>query len=234
MSERSLISRRAAPKPRRAGPRTREEAARRTQILEAAARVFARRGFDAARVSEIARTAGLSEGSIYNYFRSKEDLLVQIPQHFVRPVLTPIASAPAPRNEAEMEALLLAMAQAVVVRVRAQAPFMKVFLSALPRLSLSARRQFMQLLPIHGADVLEAFLREGMRRGLVRSDLDPVIAARVLPGMLLLFLMTQEVLLGRPIIPRGYDAIVAEAVRIFLHGTTSRGRRSAGESPPGG
>lgn len=203
--------------------KARREGARRTQILEAAAHVFARKGFDRATVSEIAQAAKLSEGSIYNYFRSKEDLLIHIPQHLVRPVLVPLAASPGARSPAEMEHLLRTMAQAMVDRVREYAPFLKVFLSALPYLSLPARRQYMELLPTYAADVLEGFLREGMRRGLVRRDLDPVIAARALPGMLLGFLMTQEVFLGRRVIPHGYDAIVSEAVKVFLYGAAPRG-----------
>ncbi len=50
--------------------------ARRNQILDAAARVFAEKGFHRATTREIAGAAGVSEGTIYNYFASKEDLLI--------------------------------------------------------------------------------------------------------------------------------------------------------------
>jgi AcrR family transcriptional regulator len=52
--------------------------ARRSQILDAAAAVFAEKGFHCATTKEIARTAGVSEGTIYNYFDSKADLLIGI------------------------------------------------------------------------------------------------------------------------------------------------------------
>ena len=52
--------------------------ARRNQILDAAAVVFAEKGFHRATTKEIARTAGVSEGTIYNYFDSKADLLIGI------------------------------------------------------------------------------------------------------------------------------------------------------------
>lgn len=205
--------------------KARLEETRRTQILEAAGRVFARKGFDRATISDIARAAKLSEGSIYNYFRSKEDLLIHIPQHVVQPVLGPLLapSARVPATVEEAEALLLVLARVMVDRVRTHAPFMKVFLSALPHLTPAAREQYMQLLPTYAAEVLERFLREGMRRGIFRQDLNPVIAARTLPGMLLWFLMIQEVLLGRQTIPHSYEEIVPEAVRIFLYGAVPHG-----------
>jgi AcrR family transcriptional regulator len=50
--------------------------ARRAQILDAAAEVFAEKGFARATTKEVASRAGVSEGTIYNYFGSKEDLLI--------------------------------------------------------------------------------------------------------------------------------------------------------------
>ena len=50
--------------------------ARRNQILDAAAIVFAEKGFHRATTKEIAQTAGVSEGTIYNYFDNKADLLI--------------------------------------------------------------------------------------------------------------------------------------------------------------
>ena len=54
----------------------RRRAARREQILDAAARVFAEKGFHRATTREIAEAADVSEGTIYNYFASKNDLLI--------------------------------------------------------------------------------------------------------------------------------------------------------------
>src|ERR1700759_1268373 len=51
---------------------------KRERILIAAERIFARHGFFAARVSEIARDAGVADGTIYLYFRSKDDLLISL------------------------------------------------------------------------------------------------------------------------------------------------------------
>jgi TetR/AcrR family fatty acid metabolism transcriptional regulator len=51
---------------------------KRQRILTAAAKVFARKGYHGARVSEIARRADVADGTIYLYFRNKEDILVSL------------------------------------------------------------------------------------------------------------------------------------------------------------
>jgi len=55
--------------------------ARRAQILDAAAEVFAEKGFARATTKEIASKAGVSEGTIYNYFGNKEKLLMGLMAH---------------------------------------------------------------------------------------------------------------------------------------------------------
>src|SRR5437867_2347128 len=48
------------------------------QIIDAAVRVFARKGYFNSRVSDIAREAGIAAGTIYLYFKTKEDILVTV------------------------------------------------------------------------------------------------------------------------------------------------------------
>lgn len=64
-------------------PRTPEEnqhikGARRTDILRAASRVFAKKGFAAAKINDIAHEARLSHGLVYHYFRTKDDVFAAI------------------------------------------------------------------------------------------------------------------------------------------------------------
>jgi AcrR family transcriptional regulator len=53
-------------------------AARRTQILDAATRVFAEKGLHRATIKDVARAAGVADGTIYNYFANKDALLIGI------------------------------------------------------------------------------------------------------------------------------------------------------------
>jgi len=195
--------------------------ARRRQILEAARRVFARRGFEGARISEVAKEAGVSEGTIYNYFRSKEDLLVHIPEHFAAPALEPLRRA-SPASPGELESLLTQAATSIVHTMSRNADFLRVFVTALPTLTPRAKERYMQFLPLPTAEVLEQFLRAGQERGFIRPDLNAAIAARAMPGMLMIFVMFQEILLDRPLVPFSYEEIIREVVRLFLLGALPR------------
>lgn len=58
-------------------PESEDRAAKVQRILEAAVRVFARQGFHQSTVAQVAREAGVADGTIYNYFRNKDDILIQ-------------------------------------------------------------------------------------------------------------------------------------------------------------
>lgn len=58
--------------------RERRAAARKSQIIEAAARLFSEKGFHRTTTRDIAEAADVSEGTLYNYFESKDDLLLEI------------------------------------------------------------------------------------------------------------------------------------------------------------
>ncbi|CAM4194332.1 TetR/AcrR family transcriptional regulator [Roseateles saccharophilus] len=65
--------------------------ARRQQVLDAAAECFRRRGFHAASMAEIAKTAGMSPGHIYNLFENKDDIIAAIVERDCAEVLGRIA-----------------------------------------------------------------------------------------------------------------------------------------------
>lgn len=58
--------------------------ARKEQILAAAEKTFAQKGFHESTIAEIAKVAGVSEGTIYEYFSTKEGLLFSIPEAFTK------------------------------------------------------------------------------------------------------------------------------------------------------
>jgi AcrR family transcriptional regulator len=79
--------------------RERRIAARKAQILEAAADIFRIKGYSRATTKEIADAADVSEGTLYNYFNSKRDLLIGLTQDFATETVEAIADIQAENVE---------------------------------------------------------------------------------------------------------------------------------------
>src|SRR5512144_11265 len=63
---------------------------KRERILSAAERIFARHGFFAAKVSDVAKEAGVADGTIYLYFKNKDDLLISLFEEKMGEVVTEV------------------------------------------------------------------------------------------------------------------------------------------------
>lgn len=77
----------AVPKRRPGRPRKVEPAERKAAILDAALHVFAERGFEAARLDDVAARSGVAKGTLYLYFKDKEALFEEVVRSAVSPVL---------------------------------------------------------------------------------------------------------------------------------------------------
>jgi AcrR family transcriptional regulator len=78
----------------RGGARAGRRNERRTAILSAALDEFAARGFEATRLDDVARRAGVAKGTIYLYFRDKESLFQELVRAMVSPLVGAITTAP--------------------------------------------------------------------------------------------------------------------------------------------
>lgn len=83
----------------------RQKAERPRQILRAALSAFAEHGYDATRVTDVARRAGVSKGLLYVYFRTKEELFKAVIKSVVVPRLDKLAEA-VERTDLSAEAFL--------------------------------------------------------------------------------------------------------------------------------
>lgn len=201
--------------------RERRAAARRNQVLDAAAEVFAEKGFARATTKEIADRADVSEGTIYNYFTTKEDLLIGIVGRLaesqalalvIKPEMIEQALAMPPRDflstmfharhEFVQQGNHLAMLQAVTAEVLVNQEF--------------AARYYRQLLePAMG--LLEQHLQARVERGEVRTVNAPLVARFLFAfelGLLGFFV------LGDPLIQAEWqsDTLMEAMVDFFLNG----------------
>ncbi len=155
---------------------------KRARILDAAEKVFARRGFFHARVSEIAREAGVADGTIYLYFKNKDDLLISLFESRMERVTAEVSAAlervgPSPADRlrafftiyAELVVAHPELAEVLTVELRQSSKFMKEYQN--PRFS-----DFLKL--------LAGVIADGQESGDFDGALPAPIAARAIFGML--------------------------------------------------
>lgn len=190
---------------------------RQKQILDAAARIFAEKGFAAATIRDIAQAAGVAEGSIYLYFKNKQDLLVHLPRQFMQPPLeafqqATLDGAPAPDN------LLRFMAQNMVNVILQNRELMRVLFTSLGTMDDATRTTYMREVPLYAMELIEKYIRAQQTAGIFREDVNPAIASRLLPGMMIFFLISQEIIQPENLQRFEYDELIPAVIEIFLHG----------------
>jgi TetR/AcrR family fatty acid metabolism transcriptional regulator len=188
---------------------------KRRRILDAAVKVFARKGYFGAKVSEIARRASVADGTIYLYFRNKEDILVSLfdevmAEHLERgrEEIRTLAGAPARLRAIAAHHLRLFggnrdLALVFQVELRHSTRFLE-------RFTASWLQDYFALL----ADVIE----QGKREGSLRADLHPKVATKAFFGAL--DEMVTSWILGR----KDYDLaqLADPVVDLFLNGASPR------------
>jgi AcrR family transcriptional regulator len=153
--------------------------ARRTQLLDAAATVFAEKGFHRATTREIASVAGVSEGTIYNYFDSKEGLLIGIMAR-----LAELESL----DEELMEALRGDVRDFFVAMFRQRMGRMQqgqeMLQAVLPEVMVNPelRERFYQQFVLRIATLIEQYVQARVELGHIRP-VDAPLVARAVQGM---------------------------------------------------
>lgn len=154
---------------------------KRDAILRAAIDVFAERGYFNAQVADVARAAGIAAGTVYLYFRSKDDLLISIFERGMRVALDEGRAEVAPIADARERLRRFArlhlrrlghdrnLAIVFQVELRQSTKFMERFSSTLLRDYLGLIREA---------------VADGQKQGVFRSDIKPTVAAKVLFGAL--------------------------------------------------
>ena len=150
------------------------------QIIEAAARVFAERGFHGATTQDIANVLGIKQASLYYYFTSKEAALELVCLKGVEGFFD-AAKAIAMRPESarrRLSSLINSHLSPLIDR----SDFVKVFLNERQYLPRESRRRIGRV--SRGLErIFEDVIKEGVAKREFRADLDPRLAALAILGM---------------------------------------------------
>jgi TetR/AcrR family fatty acid metabolism transcriptional regulator len=189
---------------------------KRERILKAAVKVFAKNGFYATRVSEIAKTAGVADGTIYLYFKNKDDVLITIFEEGIRQLLAILrkvaeSDEPFERRVSRIIELQLGLleeqrdlAEVITVNLRQSSTLLKQYAAPL----------FMEYI-----DVIAGVVRDGQKEGAFRKDLNPRVVARSLFGALDAILLTWA--LGEAD-PASLRRAATHCASLFLEGLRAR------------
>jgi TetR/AcrR family transcriptional regulator, fatty acid metabolism regulator protein len=151
------------------------------RIIQAATKVFAKKGFFHAKVSDIAKEARVADGTIYLYFENKDDILISLFEEQMKAVLENMIEEISREQDAvrKIEKFALThlrlielnknMAEIIQVELRQSSKFMKEY----------KNERFLQYLNLIG-DII----REGQEKGIIRKSVIPDIAKRAFFGAL--------------------------------------------------
>jgi TetR/AcrR family transcriptional regulator, fatty acid metabolism regulator protein len=158
-----------------------DKADKRDAILRAAIETFAARGFFNAQVADVARGAGVAAGTVYLYFRGKDDLLISIFERTMKEAIAAgresvAARTSPPERLREIAKLHLErlgrdrdLAVVFQVELRQSTKFME-------RFSATYLRQYL--------GIIRDVIAEGQTKGTFRKEINPTLAAKVFFGAL--------------------------------------------------
>jgi len=151
------------------------------RIINAATKVFAKKGFFHAKVSDIAKEAQVADGTIYLYFDNKDDILISLFEEQMTVVLENMMAQLAQEEDVvrKIEKFALThlklielnknMAEIIQVELRQSTKFMKEY----------KNEKFLQYL-----NVIDEIIREGQTKGIFKKDVIPGVAKRAFFGAL--------------------------------------------------
>ncbi len=198
-------------------PKTVED--RRAQIMDAALRVFARKGFARASNKDVAREAGITPGLIYHYFLSKEALLKAIMEE--RSPVRLVRSLPAEMLTLPPEAMLRSFVGQMVEFVEDErfVQLLSVFLTETihdPSLSPFGIPAVQE-----ATKFLENYLAAKMETGELRHT-DAALAVQVLMGSVMAMVMRRQLLRDPTVLGYSHEQIVDGIVNATLQGLLPR------------
>ena len=190
-------------------------APKRDAILRAAIDIFAERGYFNAQVADVARAAGVAAGTVYLYFKSKDDLLISIFERSMRDGLSRGREAVA--DLADPPERLRRLARGHLARLGSDRNLAVVFQVEL-RQSTKFMERFSSTLLRDYLGLIREAIADGQRQGIFRADIKPTSAAKMLFGAL------DEMATNWILSKRRYslEAEADEVVDFFLNGARAR------------
>jgi TetR/AcrR family fatty acid metabolism transcriptional regulator len=152
---------------------------KRAGILDAALRTFVKRGYPKTKVAEIASEAGVAEGTLYNYFPSKEDLLLALFDEKWSGIIDEIKNKISRFDDPNKK--LKAIFSLVIRMFKGDRQLAELFMVDVKQSSIFLNNYTINRI-IEFLALIEEILEEGKRKGIYRKDLDTRVAKMIIFG----------------------------------------------------
>ncbi|MCU1291070.1 MAG: Transcriptional regulator [Acidobacteria bacterium] len=185
---------------------------KREAILRAAVKVFARKGFFNSKVADIAKEAGIADGTVYLYFKSKDEILHSVFDRAMEEFISEGKSEIADISEPDVK--LQRIAQLHLERLSSDRDLAIVF-----QVELRGSTKFMEEFSGGGfaeyLDIIRQTIAEGQKKGIFREDLKPIVCAKILYGAL------DEMVTNWILSKKSYQLtpMADEVLKVFFNGT---------------
>ncbi|HNY65934.1 MAG TPA: TetR/AcrR family transcriptional regulator [Deltaproteobacteria bacterium] len=159
--------------------KVKQKTERRERIMESALKIFAEKGFQDATISEISKAAGVSDATVYEYFKTKEELLFTIPEEITESSIRETEKVLPFLRGAESK--LRAIVQSYVTTYEKNPEY-----TALIMLHLKTNRNFVQAKAYEvvrgAAGMLLSAIQEGIDTGVFKKETDPHLVRAMILG----------------------------------------------------
>jgi AcrR family transcriptional regulator len=196
------------------------------KILESAIRVFSEKGFSAATTSEIAKSAGIAEGTIFRYFKTKKDILRGILIHTIS-ILSKslvIGSIEKIFVEAEGKDLRTVLKELVLDRMKLVDkvfPMARVILTE-ALFHEDVREAIYENIITKAVEMFGKFHKIMVEKGMMRSDIDAQTLLRSIMGNLAV-LIAQRKLFGDKFEVKDLDQELDKMIDVVMYGLAGNG-----------
>ena len=201
---------------RRSMPNTTEEDTR-ARILQAALRLFARKGYDGTTTKDLANSAKVAEGTLFRYFPNKKSILIEVATSGWIEILTDLLTE---LSEMGSYKAISQVMHRRMLNMKENADLFRVcFIEAQNHSEL---RESIQSEVIEKmTDVAEAFFETAMERGIYRRT-NPKIVAQVFLGMFAIAGFSKETIINPDASPKAMQEMAEGIADIFLHGVLNQ------------
>jgi len=217
------MSKTTARKPRKSLKRERRPEERPRELLDAALAVFSQRGFRNTRLDDVAEAAGVTKGAIYHYFDTKEELLLNVIEHYQSLAFGRAEEVLANRSlsaSGRIEQIIKKVFQPTEERKR---QLLSLLIRGIAHEVPRVHDRWLRDGPARLWALVGALVEEGKRSGEFRSDADSEIAARLLISGLVLQRLWNEDAENIPEIAVDQERLLDSSIELFLASLRRRG-----------